>query len=291
MSLLELLKKYESEGRAMGHFNIANFDMLKAISRVTRKYNVPVVIGTSEGEGNYLGIHRSVDMIKSYNEEFGKEGGYRLFLNADHAHSVEKVREAAEAGYDAVIFDAANLGLEENIKKTKEAVEAAKRINNQVVVEGELGYIGKSSKILDKFPEDVSIEPENLPTAEDARKFVEETGVDMLAPAVGNIHGMLKNAKNPDLNIERIKEIREAVSVPLVLHGGSGLSDNDFRKAIKAGISLIHISTEIRAAWRESLEKVLENKPDEIAPYKIVPPVIKRIEEVIEGKIKLFYNL
>jgi fructose-bisphosphate aldolase class II len=113
----------------------------------------------------------------------------------------------------------------------------------------------------------------------------------MLAPAVGNIHGMLKNAKNPDLNIERIKEIREAVSVPLVLHGGSGLSDNDFRKAIKAGISLIHISTEIRAAWRESLEKVLENKPDEIAPYKIVPPVIKRIEEVIEGKIKLFYNL
>lgn len=291
MNLLETIKKYESEGRAMGHFNIANLDMLKAISHAAEKYGVPVVIGTSEGERDYLGVHHTADIIGSYNKEHGKEGGYYLFLNADHTRSVEKIREAVKAGYDAVIFDAAELGLEENIKKTKEAVMAAKEIRSDIIVEGELGYIGKSSKILEGIPEGVSIDPESLPTAEEAKRFVEETEVDMLAPAVGNIHGMMKNAKNPDLNIERIKEIKEAVSVPLVLHGGSGLTDENFREAIKAGISLIHVSTEIRAAWRESLENALRDNPDEITPYKIVPPVVEKIEKVVGEKIRLFSGL
>jgi fructose-bisphosphate aldolase class II len=236
-------------------------------------------------------------MIKSYNG-----AGYCLFLNADHTHSIERLVEFVKAGYDSVIFDASKFDLEENIKKTKEAVLAAKEINSEVLVEGELGYVGASSKVLESIPEDVSLDPEDLPTAKEAKRFVEETEVDMLAPAVGNIHGMLapsdsesssgmKKAKNPDLNIERIKEIKEAVNIPLVLHGGSGLTDDNFKKAIKAGISLIHVSTEIRAAWRNSFEKALEENPDEIAPYKIIPPVIKKMEEVVEGKVKLFYNL
>jgi fructose-bisphosphate aldolase, class II len=286
MDLLEILKTYEREGRAMGHFNIANFDMLKAISNAAEKYNVPLFIGTSEGEEGYLGAYNIVSIIKSYNDF-----GYRLFLNADHIHSIEKLTEVVKAGYDSVIFDASKLDLEENIKKTKEAVLAAKEINGEVLIEGELGYVGASSKVLETIPEDVSLNPEDLPTAEEAKRFVEETGVDMLAPAVGNIHGMMKNAKNPDLNIERIKEIKEAVNVPLVLHGGSGLTDGNFKEAIKAGISLIHVSTEIRSAWRNSLEEALKNNPDEVAPYKIIPPVIKKMEEIVEGKIKLFYNL
>ncbi len=295
LNLLSVIKKHEREGKAMGHFNIASFDMLKAISHMAEKYDVPVVIGTSEGEMDYLGVHHTVDMMRSCNKEHGK-GEYHLFLNADHTHSIEKVREAVEAGYGAVVFDASELSLEENIRKTKEAVLEAKKINKDVLVEGELGYIGKSSKVLKRIPKDVSIDPESLPTAEEAERFVKETGVDMLAPAVGNIHGMLapsdsksssgmKKAKNPDLNIERIREIKEAVDVPLVLHGGSGLTDENFREAIKAGISLIHISTEIRAAWRESFEKALIDNPEEIAPYKIISPVFEKIEEVVEEKI------
>ncbi|HMB17525.1 MAG TPA: class II fructose-bisphosphate aldolase [Candidatus Paceibacterota bacterium] len=288
MNLLKLLKKYEEEGKALGHFNIANFDMLKAISNVAERYELPMVIGTSEGEWGYLGCDHVADMIESYNNKYSK-GGEHLFLNGDHTHTVDKLKELVKSGYDMVIFDAADSGFEENIKKTKKAVEVVKKINPEVLVEGELGYIGSSSKLLDEVPKDASINLEDLPTAEEAEEFVKRTGVDLLAPAVGNIHGMMKNASNPSLNIERIKEVSEAVNVPLVLHGGSGLSDDDFKEAIRAGISMIHVSTEIRNAWRKSLEEALK-EPDEIAPYKVVPPVISAIEEVIEKKCKLFYN-
>ncbi|MEX2436555.1 MAG: class II fructose-bisphosphate aldolase, partial [Candidatus Paceibacterota bacterium] len=110
----------------------------------------------------------------------------------------------------------------------------------------------------------------------------------LLAPAVGNIHGMMKGAKNPNLQIERIREIREAAGVPLVLHGGSGVSDEDFKEAIKAGISVVHISTEMRVAWRSSLEESLKNNPEELAPYRITPLVIEAVERVVGNRVRLF---
>lgn len=282
MTLLEIIKNAEKQGIALGHFNISNLEMLKAISHVAERMDLPVIIGTSEGEREYIGIHHSVDLIASYNKEHSRDDrGYHLFLNADHTYDLEKVKKAAEVGYDAIIFDGAKLPFEENIQKTKEAVEAAKAIKPDIIVEGELGYIGKSSKVLEELPEGAEINLEDLPTASEAKEFVEKTGVDMLAPAVGNLHGMLKGAKNPNLQIERIKEIREVASVPLVLHGGSGISDEDFLSAIKAGISLIHISTEMRVAWRNSLDKALKENPDEIAPYKVTPEVVKAVEEVV----------
>ncbi|MEX1014561.1 MAG: class II fructose-bisphosphate aldolase [Candidatus Paceibacterota bacterium] len=288
MNLLEIIKKAESEEKAIGHFNIANLEMLKAISHVAADLNLPVIIGTSEGEADYVGIHHAVDLINSYNKEHGKENGYHLFLNSDHTRSLDNLKKAVEVGYDMVIFDGADKSFEENIKFTKEAVEEAKKINPNVLVEGELGYIGKSSKFLDEVPKGAKINPEDLPTPEEAKEFVERTGVDLLAPAVGNIHGMMRGAKNPDLNINRIKEIKEATGVPLVLHGGSGVSDEDFKEAIKAGISMIHISTEMRVAWRSSLEKSLKENPDQLAPYKIIPPVVESIERVVKNRIKLF---
>lgn len=294
MNLLEKLKECKSNGVAMGHFNIGSFDMLKAISNVAKRLDVSMVIGTSEGEWNYLEPKKVVNMIRAYNEEFEKLGNLKnckFYLNGDHTHSIEGIKVLAEAGYDMVIFDSANLGFEENIKKTKEAVLVVKSINPNILVEAELGYIGKSSKLLDKIPNDVSIKLEDLPTAEEADRFVKETGIDLLAPAVGNIHGMMKNAKNPNLYIERIKEIKNTVSTPLVLHGGSGISDEDFREAIKAGISLIHISTEIRNAWRNSFIKSFNDNKEEIAPYRVIKPVIKSIEEVIENRLKLFMEL
>lgn len=178
--------------------------------------------------------------------------------------------------------------MEENITQTKEAVAAVKSANSEVIVEGELGYIGPSSAVWEKIPEGAAIKPEDMTTPEDAARFVKETGVDLLAPAVGNLHGMFASAPNPRLDIPRIKALREAAGVPLVLHGGSGIVDEDFTAAIGAGISVIHISTELRAAWRKSLEEELAEHPGEVAPYKVMPDVLKAIEAVVERHLRIF---
>lgn len=285
--LIEIIKKAEKKKVAVGHFNISNLEMLKAVFNAAARMKLPVVIGVSEGEREYIGVRQVVDLVKGYNERCSGRK-HCLFLNADHTYSLKRVKEAAEAGFDAVVFDGAHLPFKENIKRTREAVRTAKKINKKILVEGELGYIGRSSKILKVLPRGAAINPKDLPTVEQALRFVRETKVDMLAPAVGNIHGMLAKAKNPNLNIERIREIKEAVKIPLVLHGGSGVSDKDFRAAIKAGISLIHVSTELRVAWRGGLEKSLKKNKNEIAPYKIMPEVLKGMEKVIEGRLKLF---
>lgn len=291
MNLIETLHTAEKNGIAIGHFNIGNLEQLKAIAHVGVRLNVPLVIGVSEGERGYLGVHHVVDLIKSYNDEHAKEGGFRLFLNADHTHSLDKVREAAEAGFDEILFDGGKLPLEENIAQTKEAIKIVKNINPAIIVEGELGYIGSASEIRVGIPEGAAIKPEDLTKPEDALRFVKETGVDMLAPAVGNIHGMFKDAPDPALDIARIAAIKKAVQIPLVLHGGSGNTDDDFRAAIVAGISLVHISTELRYIWRKELELALKEHPMEIAPYKVMPEVIKAIEEVVEKRVRLFSGL
>ena len=265
-SLLDAIAAAEKKKVAIGHFNISELAALRAITRAASELQVPVIIGTSEGEADFIGMRQAAALVRSLREETGEE----VYLNADHMRSLDRVKEAAEAGYDSVIFDGANLSLEENIKNTKEAVRLAKSVSGEILVEGELGYIGTSSKLLDAIPEGAAIKKEDLTRPEEAKRFVEESGVDLLATAVGEIHGMMKSAKDPDLDIERIKEIRGRAGVPLVLHGGSGVSDEDFTKAILAGVSVIHINTEIRVAWRKGLEGMLKEDAEEIAPYRIL---------------------
>lgn len=294
-TLFAAIRAAETRGMAIGHFNIANLEQLKAIAQVGRRLNVPVIIGVSEGEREYLGVHHVRDLVESYNREHAKEKGFRLFLNADHTKSFEKAKEAAENGFDAVLFDGSKLSLEENITRTKQVVRAVKRgwrlWRKEVLVEGELGYIGGASEIRDGVPEGAAIKPEDLTKPEDAARFVEETGVDMLAPAVGNIHGMMEHAPEPRLDIARIRAIKEAVRIPLVLHGASGNTDEDLRAAIEAGISIIHISTELRVAWRRSLEEELAEHPKEVAPYKVMPDVLAAMEKVVEHHLRLFNQL
>lgn len=285
------IERAEKNHIAIGHFNVSNFEQLSAIARVGIQLQVPIIIGVSEGEREYLGLHRIRDLIASYNVEHGKEGGFQLFLNADHTHATDKIRDAARVGFHAVLFDGGSLPLEENIAQTRVAVRLARAASADVLVEGELGYIGSGSQLLDEIPEGVATSGEYFTKPEDAEKFVKETGVDLLGPAVGNIHGMLKNAKNPRLDIERIRAIRLAAGVPLVLHGGSGVSNEDFLAAIDAGISIIHISTELRVAWREGLEKSLQTHLHEVAPYKVMSEVIESIEKVVTERLKLFNKL
>ncbi len=283
-TLREYIKDAEKEGKAIGHFNISNLETLRGIFNAAKNLNVPVIIGAAEGERNFIGVKQAVALVKSLREEYN----YPIFLNADHTYSFEKLKEAVDAGYDAVIFDATGLSFEENIKITKQCVEYARSVNPNIIVEAELGFIGKSSQVLEGIPEGVKITEEFLTTPEEAKKFVEETDVDMLAPAVGNIHGMLKGGKDPALNIKRIAEIKKAVSIPLVLHGASGNSAEDIKEAIKAGISVVHVNTELRVAFRKALVKSLQENPDEVAPYKYMKDSVKAVSEVVESKLALF---
>jgi fructose-bisphosphate aldolase, class II len=283
-SLRKTIEYAEGSKTAIGHFNISDSNALWAIFSAASKLRVPIIIGLSEGERNFLGVRQAVALVRSIREEFN----YPIYLNADHTYSFEKVKEAIDAGFDAVIFDGTKLPLEENIRITKQSVEYAKNVNPEILIEGELGYIGKSSKLLDTIPEGVVTDGDNLVKPEEAEEYIRNTGADMLAPAVGNLHGMFKNALNPDLDIERIKKIREMAGVPLVLHGGSGISDEDFKSAIKAGMSIVHVNTEIRLAYRKGIEKSLSENPDEVAPYRFLKPGVEAMEKIVEEKLKLF---
>lgn len=287
-TLRECIKGAEEKGIAIGHFNISNIEALHGIYNAAKKLDVPVIIGVSEGEEDFIGKNEASALVKEIHEK----DNYPIFLNADHHYTFESVKGALDAGYDSAIIDAVKLPLEENIILTKKCVDYAKVLGQKegrdILIEAELGFIGTSSKLLDEIPEGISEKTMTKPS--DAKYFVEQTGVDLLAPSVGNIHGMVKGG-NPRLDIKRIKEIRELCGVPLVLHGGSGISDEDFVNAIKAGISIIHINTEIRVAYKEALEKYLKEFPNEIAPYKILKGAVDAIEEVVYNRLKLFNNL
>lgn len=283
-TLKEYIQEAESKKVALGHFNISNLEGLWGVFRAAQKLDVPVIIGVSEGERDFVGVHQAVALIKSIREEYQ----YPIFLNADHTYSFEKVKQAVDAGFDAVIFDGAQLSFEENIKATKQCVEYAKSVNPNILVEAELGYIGVSSKLLDALPEGVVTTGEGLTSPEQAQEFVQKTGIDLLAPAVGNVHGMMKVGHDPRLDIARIKAIREAAGVPLVLHGGSGTVDEDFVEGIKNGIAIVHINTEIRVAYKNALKQSLEQYPDEIAPYKFLKGAVEGVEKVAEQRMKLF---
>lgn len=281
----EYIEEAKKNKVAIGHFNISNLEGLKGIFEAARSLNLPVIIGVSEGERDFIGVKEVSAMVKSLREEFD----YPIFLNADHTYSFDRVKEAVDAGFDSVIFDGAKLSIEENIKITKQCVEYAKSVNPEILVEGELGYIGTSSKILDEIPEGAS-QGATLTTPEDAKRFVEETRVDLFAPAVGNIHGMLRNMPDPRLDIKRIKEISDACGVPLVLHGGSGNLKEDFQNAVANGVSIVHINTEIRVAFRDALKKTLEENPDEVAPYKFEAGAVEAVKKLVIEKLSIFNN-
>ena len=283
-TLREVLQQTQQRGVAIGHFNISDLVLLKAVVAAAQELNVPVLVGASQGERDFMGVHEIAALVKSLREE----SGVPIFLNADHTHSLAKAEEAARAGFDSIVFDLSALPREENVRQTKEAVAKLKAIHPAMLIEGEIGDIGTGSEIHETMV-DVS---KGLTTPEEAKQFVEATGIDILAPAVGNMHGMsssmVRGEARKHLDIKRIAEIKKATRVPLTLHGGSGTEDDDFRKAIAAGINVVHINTELRVAWRQALEASLAKQPGEVVPYKILPPVIEAVKEVVLSRLRLF---
>jgi fructose-bisphosphate aldolase, class II len=284
ITLKDVLTQSERDGVALGHFNVANLVMLKAVLNAAVELHVPVLVGASEGERGFFGTRQLAALFKSMREDLNVSA----FLNADHTHSPAKAVEAAKAGFDAVVIDFSALPFDENVARTKETVEAIKTINPAIVAEGEIGDIGTGSEI----HETAQAGLERLTTPEEAKQFVHFTGIDALAPAVGNRHGMVESmvegTVKKHLNIERISQIKKAAGLFLTLHGGSGTDDGDFRKAIAAGINIIHVSTELRVAWRQSLEGSLTRQPNVVVPYTILSPVIDSVKDVVSARLKLF---
>ena len=280
-TLREVVGEFKKGGRALGHFNFSDSNQLHAIALAAKETNLPVIAGLSEGERGFFPLSHAYPLVKAYQEE-----GAPLYLNADHTYSPELVQRAISAGVDSVVVDGAKLPLEENIHLLSTCVKYARAAGRDVLMEGELGYIGTSSQPLESLPKGVTLQ--NLTTVADAKKFVEETGVDCFAPAVGNIHGMLKHAPEPRLNPERVKEIAAAVGVPLVLHGASGNSEEDIKACIKAGITIVHINTELRVAYRNALRESL--KGEETTPYKFLTPVVEALKQYVVSRMQLFAN-
>ncbi len=288
-TLREILIDADARHVAVGHFNISELAALKGIFSAAQEISgsqnikVPILIGVSEGEREFIGVREAVALVKNLREEYD----YPIFLNADHTHSFEKAVEAAREGFDEILFDGSALPMEENIAETKKVAAAIRTISPATIIEGEIGYIGTSSEVIAEKPANLA-----LSTPEEAARFVKETGVDVLAPAVGNMHGLLKTMVAGDvkkrLDIARIAEIKKACGIFMTLHGGSGTADDDFKAAVAAGMDIVHVSSELRLAWRRGVETGLTANPDEIAPYKILPPAVLNIKKIVKDRLALF---
>jgi len=280
-TLKEYIEEADRKGVAIGHFNISDSEGLKAVVESATELGVPVIIGVSEKERSFLGVAEIRVLVQAKRDE-----GLPVFLNADHTYSVEASKEAADNTFDAVIIDGAERPFFENVMMTKEVVKYVREKAPGMLVEGELGFIGSGSMLRDEIPDGVSEATQTTP--EDAKKFVDETGVDLFAPSVGNIHGLVRSGE-PKLNIKRIQEINAAVGVPLVLHGASGNSDEEVSASIDAGIRIVHINTELRMAYKKGIEKGMST--DELAPYKFMAEGVAEMKKVVTAKLKVFNKI
>lgn len=277
---------YSNKKRALLHINISTYEQFKTGIEAVKESKIPLIIGVSEGERKFLGINYFEDLIDE-----AKEQGINVYSNADHTKNIKKAYEAIDYKFDSVLFDGSELSIKENILKTKKVVKYRNKKSKKTLIEGELGYLAGHSDIegLIELKENYFTDPEI------SKYFVEQTKVDILAISVGNIHGIPqkikfkgKELKKPKIDFKRIKEIKNKVKIPLVLHGGSGLTKKDFLKSIENGISIIHINTELRKIWRRELEKALKNK-NTIVPYKIFDKLIEKIKKKIIFYQKLFW--
>ena len=283
-TLKEILNEARDSSIAIGHFNVSNLEQLRAIMEAAKVYNASIMIGLSEGERKFFGLKQAVALVKSFKEEYGLP----VFLNPDHSHSVESAKMAFDAGFDSVHIDLSSLPFEDNVRGTREVVEYVKSKNPEISIEGELGYLRGESRIQ---KEAITIKPEDLTMPEEAAEFTGKTGIDRFSGAYGNSHGI--SLDEPALDIERIKAVRQALpkEVAMVLHGGSGIPDEEIKEAIKAGIVNIHVNTEIRVAYADALRKFLAENLEETTPYKILAPAVKAVKDKVEEKLRLFGNI
>lgn len=278
-----LMQRSRSQKFAVGAFNIDNQETLIAVARAAQKLNAPVLVEVSHGEVEALGLDNIRDMVDNYREEYGVE----MYLNLDHSPTVEDCKRAIDAGFEFIHIDIsqANHGAttEEIIEKTKEVVEYAKFTG--ALVESEPHYFGGSSNVHTETIDYEEIK-KTFSTPEGTRQFVEATGIDTFAAAVGNLHGKYPVPKQLDL--ELLQSLRDAIECQISLHGGSGTPLHYFEEAARIGVSKININSDMRYVFRKTLEKVLADNPDEYAVVKLMPEVYTAVQVVVEEKITAF---
>ncbi len=278
-----LMQRSRQQNFAVGAFNIDNQETLIAIARAAQKTNSPVLIEVSDGEVEAMGLENVRDLVDNYKEEYGVE----MYINLDHSPTVEGCKKAIDAGYEFIHIDISqanhDASEEEIIAKTKEVVEYA--MFTGALVESEPHYFGGSSNL---HEEDIDYEEikKTFSTPEGARAFVEATGIDTFAAAIGNLHGKYPVPK--ELDIELLKHIRSAIGCQISLHGGSGTPLHYFEEAAKVGVSKININSDMRFVFRTTLEKVLADNPKEYAVVKLMPTVYEAVQKVVEEKIAAF---
>jgi ketose-bisphosphate aldolase len=273
----ELYKKAREGGYAIGAFNTSLLEETKAIINTAARLNSPVIIETSEGEMDYLSPKISAAEVRVLAEEVT----IPVVLHLDHGRHPDEIKQAIDSGYTSIHVDGSALIYDENVELTKQIVKIAHAAN--LLVEGEIGHIVGASEA---HAEVIKISPDTLTDPAEAKEFVAATGVDVLAVAIGNIHGVYKDP--PVLDFERFREITERVGTYFSLHGGSGIPEDQIRKAIGMGISKINVNTELRVAFHDGLAHEFAEHPQNVVPYKYFPAGIEAVEHVVESKIMMF---
>ena len=278
-----LMQRSRQQKFAVGAFNIDNQETLIAVSRAAQKMNAPVMVEVSDGEVKALGLDNIRDMVDNYREEYGVE----MYINLDHAPTVEACKRAIDAGFEFIHIDVSqanhDASEEDIIAATKEVVEYAKFTG--ALVESEPHYFGGSSNV---HEEEIDYEEikKTFSTPEGTKSFVKATGIDTYAAAIGNLHGKYPVPKVLDLKL--LQRIRDSIECQISLHGGSGTPLNFFERAAQIGVSKININSDMRVAFRETLEKVLAENPKEFAIVKLMPTVYEEVQVVVEEKISAF---
>lgn len=278
-----LMQRTRQQHFAVGAFNIDNQDTIIAVFRAAQKLNSPILVEVTHDEVEAMGVDNIRDLVDNYKHEYGVEA----YVNLDHSPTVEEAKAGIDAGFEFIHIDLSQTNHDatdsEIIAATKEIVEYAKITG--ALVESEPHYFGGSSNL---HEEDIDYEEikKTFSTPEGAKKFVEETGIDTFAAAVGNLHGKYPVPKQLDLDL--LQTIRDAIDCQISLHGGSDTPGHFFEGAAKIGVSKVNVNSDLRYAFRTNLEKVLADNPDQYAVVKIMGPVRDAVQAVVEEKIGYF---
>jgi len=280
----EIVEEAKKKGFALGAFNVFNLESILSVAEAAAEKKAAIIIQVSETTIDYAGLKAITHIVKTVAKNQAKEA--KIAFHLDHGKNFLSVMECIEAGFSSIMMDASNLIFDENVALTKKAVDYAHR--HKVWAQGEVGRIVKEAAEIKKMEEN----PEHFLTKpEEACEFVKKTGVDSLAISIGNVHGTYKMKNGvPHLFLDQLRKIKKMIDIPLVLHGASGIKEEEIKKAIELGIVIINIDTEIRLVFRESLIKSLAEaqKTNEFDPRKILKPSIETMRDLVIKKIEIF---
>lgn len=270
--MADILNKANEGGYAVGGFNINNMEFLQAIVQAAEETRSPLILQTSEGALKYIGMDYVVGMVQAAT----KNTTVPVALHLDHGSSFEVIMQCIRNGYSSVMIDGSHYPFEENVRLTRKVVEAAHAVG--VSVEAELGRLGGTEDDLSVDEKDAS-----FTDPEEAEEFVKRTGVDALAVSIGTAHGVYKG--EPKLDFDRLKEIKERIKIPVVLHGASGIPEADLKKAVSLGVCKVNVNTDFQQAYAAKVREVLANDPEVYDPRKICGPGREAIKAAVIEKI------